>query len=148
MAAFDARVLGYTTLRLAIGMSMLIHGLSRIGNMQGFADKTAELFAATWLPRPAVLGFAYSTPPIELTIGLLVLPGLFTRAGLVLGGLWMVALIFGSNLIERHESVGIQLVYSLIFFVLLYHHEANVLSADTLLRPHGRNPDKRGRESD
>ena len=135
MGAFDSRALGYTTLRLAIGMSMLTHGLTRIGNIPGFVDKTTELFAAAWLPRPAVLGFAYSTPPIELAIGLLVLPGLFTRAGLVLGGLWMVALIFGSNLIERYEWVGIQLVYSLIFFVLLYYHEANVVSADALLRP-------------
>jgi thiosulfate dehydrogenase [quinone] large subunit len=141
MGAFDSRVMGYTTLRFAMGTSMLIHGLNRIGHVPGFADKTAELFAATWLPRPAVLGFAYATAPVELAIGLLVLPGLFTRAGLVLGGLWMVPLIFGSTLIERYDWVGIQLVYALIFFVLLYHHGANVVSADTLLWPRGRGPD-------
>jgi hypothetical protein len=33
------------------------------------------------LPRPAVLGLAYLTPPVELAIGLMVLPGLFTRLG-------------------------------------------------------------------
>lgn len=130
----DSKVWGYATLRLAIGMSMLIHGLNRVGDMRGFAAKTAQMFAGSWLPQPVVLGFAYITGPVEMAIGVLVLPGLFTRTGLVMGGLWMIPLIFGSSLIEQYNLVGIQLVYSLVFFVLLYCHEANKLSVDALLR--------------
>ena len=95
----DSRVLGYTTLRLAVGMAMLVHGAERLGHVALFANGLVKMFAATWLPRPAVLGFAYLTPPVELAIGLMVLPGLFTQLGLLCGGLWMVALIFGSTLI-------------------------------------------------
>jgi thiosulfate dehydrogenase (quinone) large subunit len=124
------QVLGYATLRLAIGMSMLIHGLDRVVAFHQFAEKTDKMFADSWLPRSAVVGFAYTVPPVELTIGVLVLFGLFTRTGLLIGGLWMVVLIFGSSLIEQFDVVGIQLVYSLIFSALLYYHDANQISID------------------
>ena len=88
------------------------------------------LFAPTFLPRFAAVGFAYTTPPLELLIGLLVALGLFTRIGLTLGGLWMVALIFGSNLIEQYDRVGIQLLYALVFSLLLHGWQANAISVD------------------
>jgi thiosulfate dehydrogenase (quinone) large subunit len=124
------QVLAYTTLRLAIGMSMLIHGVDRVVAFHQFAEKTAKMFADSRLPRLAVMGFVYTVPPIELTIGVLVLFGLFTRTGLLMGGLWMVVLIFGSSLIEQFDVVGIQLVYSLIFSSLLYYNDANRISID------------------
>ena len=128
------QVLAYTTLRLALGMSMLIHGVDRVVAFHQFAEKTANMFADSRLPRLAVMGFVYTVPPIELTIGVLVLFGLFTRTGLLMGGLWMVVLIFGSSLIEQFDVVGIQLVYSLIFSALLYYHDANLISIDHWLR--------------
>ena len=112
MSRIDSAALGYTTLRLGIGMSMLIHGLGRIGNIPAFAQEMAALFSKTWLPEFAVTAFAYITPPVELLIGALVLPGLFTRLGLAAGGLWMVALIFGSTLAKQYNVVSIQLLYS------------------------------------
>lgn len=80
----SARVLGYTTLRLAIGMSMLIHGLGRPPHYSEFVEATAKLFA-------------------------------------------------GSTLIEKYDVVGIQLIYSLIFFHLLQHLGRNTLSIDGLI---------------
>jgi thiosulfate dehydrogenase [quinone] large subunit len=129
----SGRVLGYATLRLAIGMSMLIHGLVRLPKISAFTEATVKLFAGSPLPPFAVEAFARITPPVELAIGLSVLLGLATRAGLTLGGLWMVVLIFGSALIEKYDAVGIQLIYSLIFFLLLQHLEHNTLSIDGLL---------------
>lgn len=129
----SARVLGYTTLRLAIGMSMLIHGLGRLPHMSAFTSATVKLFAGSPLPPFMVAVFARITPLVETAIGLLVLFGLATRLGLTIGGLWMVALIFGSTLIEKYDVVGIQLVYSLIFFHLLQHLEQNRLSIDGLI---------------
>ena len=133
-----SQVLAYTTLRLAIGMSMLIHGLDRAVAFHQFAEKTAKMFADSWLPRFAVVGFTYTVPPVELTIGMLVLFGLFTRTGLLMGGLWMVALIFGSTLIEQFDIVGIQLLYSLVFSALLYYHDANQISVDRYLGRHAK----------
>ena len=132
ISPFDPQAHAYALLRLAIGTSMLTHGIKRIGHIPAFADKTVTLFAPTFLPKAAVVAFAWTTPPLELLIGLLVAAGLFTRVGLSLGGLWMVLLIFGSNLIEQYDWVGIQLLYALIFAVLLYGVKVNVLSADRL----------------
>jgi len=125
--------LGYATLRLAIGMSMFIHGLGRLPKLSEFTQATVKLFVGSPLPAFAVTAFARITPPVELGIGLLVLFGFATRLGLTLGGLWMVVLIFGSTLIEKYDAVGIQLIYSLIFFHLLLHLDQNTLSIDGLI---------------
>ena len=45
----------------------------------------------------------------------------------------MVILIFGSTLIENYEVVSIQLLYSLIFFLLLQHLDQNIISVDGLI---------------
>jgi thiosulfate dehydrogenase [quinone] large subunit len=128
-----ANILGYTTLRLAIGMSMFIHGVARMAHIPAFAETLTKQFSATVLPATSIVIFAWVTPPMELFIGLLVLIGLWTRLGLLLGGAWMVVLIFGSALIEQYNSVGIQLVYSLIFFHLLQNVPLNTLSVDRFI---------------
>lgn len=124
------RIFGYTTLRLAMGMSMLIHGLGRVPKFSAFTEEMVKEFANSPLPSFAVAGFARATPAIEAFIGFFVLFGLATRFGLTLGGLWMVLLIFGSTLIGKYDIVGIQLIYSLIFFQLLQHLDQNNLSID------------------
>ncbi|HET6249124.1 MAG TPA: DoxX family membrane protein [Tepidisphaeraceae bacterium] len=129
----SAAIFGYATLRLAIGMSMLIHGVERLPKIGAFSEATVKMFAGSPLPAFAVSAFAHITPPVELVIGVLVTLGLFTRLGLSLGGLWMVALIFGSTLIEKYDIVGIQLIYALIFFHLMRNLALNVLSIDWLL---------------
>ncbi|HEY2587272.1 MAG TPA: DoxX family protein [Tepidisphaeraceae bacterium] len=129
------QTLGYAVLRLAIGISMLIHGVVRFPKIPTFAAQTVKMFAGSPLP-PAVVGaFARLTPFVEFAIGLSVILGLATKSGLTLGGLWMVLLIFGSTLIEKYDIVGIQLLYSLVFFHLLIHHEHNAFSLDALILP-------------
>jgi len=69
MRRLEPAVLGYTILRLGIGMSMLIHGVGRVGNIRFFAEQLVSHFSKTWLPDAMVVGFAYMTPPVELLIG-------------------------------------------------------------------------------
>jgi thiosulfate dehydrogenase [quinone] large subunit len=126
----NVQALAYLTLRLAIGMSMLGHGLARIGQVHAFVEKTAKSFADTWLPHPAVMAFLYSVPVVELGIGICVVLGIFSRSALFAGGIWMVLLIFGSTLIENYQVVGIQLIYASIFSSLLYFSASNVFSVD------------------
>ena len=128
-----SKTFGYTSLRLAIGMSMLIHGVARFPKLSVFAQQTVKMFAGSPLPAPAVELFARVTPFVEFAIGLSVLLGLATIWGLTCGGLWMVVLIFGSTLIEKYDIVGIQLIYSIIFFELLLRIEHNEISLDTLI---------------
>jgi hypothetical protein len=61
-----ANVLGYTTLRLAIGMSMFIHGVARTGHIPAFAETMTKQFSASVLPMSAVVVFAWATPPCRL----------------------------------------------------------------------------------
>jgi thiosulfate dehydrogenase (quinone) large subunit len=131
---FPPPVVGYTMLRLAIGTSMLIHGLGRLPKYSAFVEATVKQFAHSPLPVVAVTAFARITPPVETVIGLLVFFGFRTWLGLAAGGLWMVSLIFGSTLIEDYDIVAIQLLYSLIFCYLLQHLDQNQLSVDSLIR--------------
>lgn len=125
---------GYTMLRLAIGMSMLIHGLGRVPKYSAFVEATVKQFAHSPLPMAVVAAFAGMTPPVETVIGLLVFFGFRTWLGLAAGSLWMVFLIFGSTLIENYNIVAIQLFYSLIFCYLQQHLDQNELSVDRVIR--------------
>ena len=71
--------------RLALGLNILAHGLSRIGNIPDFAASTEKMFAATWLPSAAVTVTAYAIPPVELAVGTLLVFGLFLRPALIIG---------------------------------------------------------------
>lgn len=130
-------------LRLAIGMSMLIHGLARLPKYSAFVEGMARQFAHSPLPQGTVTAFARITPSVEALIGLLVFLGFRTGLGLAAGGLWMVCLIFGSTLIENYDIVAIQLLYSLIFCYLLQHLDQNEMSVDGLI---GRRKEMRRRE--
>lgn len=134
---FSPPVLGYTVLRLAIGMSMLIHGLGRLPKYSAFVEATVKQFARSPLPTVAVAALARITPPVETVIGLLVFFGFLTFLGLTAGGLWMVPLIFASTLNENYDIVAIQLLYSLIFCYLLQHSDQNELSVDNLIQRRG-----------
>lgn len=132
MKKIDA-ILGYTGLRVAMGMAMLMHGVARVGHIPAFVETTLKTFASSVLPAEAVRIFAWSVPPVELLIGASVLFGLATRFGLFLGAIWMAILIFGSTLIENYSAVGIQLIYALVFFHLLIYLQYNSVSLDRLV---------------
>jgi thiosulfate dehydrogenase [quinone] large subunit len=120
--------------RLALGLNILAHGLSRIGDIPGFAASIEKMFAATWLPAAAVAITAYSIPPIELTVGVLLVLGLFLRPALVIGALLLCQLTFGSALTQQWDIAGIQLVYVAIYTVLLATSGFNQYSIDRLFR--------------
>ena len=120
--------------RLALGLNILAHGLSRIGNIPHFAASTEKMFAATWLPSAAVTVTAYAIPPLELAVGTLLVFGLFLRPALIIGTLLLCQLIFGSALTQQWDVAGIQLVYVAVYTALLATAGFDRYSADQLLR--------------
>jgi thiosulfate dehydrogenase [quinone] large subunit len=74
---------------------------------------------------------------------LLISLGLFTRNALVAGSLVLLVLQIGSSLAQNWPVVGDQLVYAVIFFILLTFSKRNRWSVDfvrttfvtTLARP-------------
>ena len=126
--------LAYTILRFTVGVNLLIHGAVRLPALGAFADGLVKLFAETPLPAFLVRPFAIGLTIEETATGLLLIAGLWTRWALVIGGLTMAALIFGTALRSDWNTVGIQMLYAAIFAALLATREYDAYSADTFFK--------------
>jgi thiosulfate dehydrogenase [quinone] large subunit len=124
----------YLLVRLPVAMSMFGHGLERMPKLSGFTQHMTDQFKNAVLPLAAVEVFSHVLPFIELLLGILLIIGLFTRFAAVVGVLVMLALIFGSSMIEQWENVFTQIVYGLCFAAIYHFEPYNFYSADRLLR--------------
>jgi thiosulfate dehydrogenase [quinone] large subunit len=127
--------LAYALLRIAFGVNFASRGLLRIHNGVGaFAIATTERIAKSPLPHTLIIGFSYAIPYLEAILGLTLILGVFTRISLACGAVFMMALTIGITANQQWDIVGLQLLYSLVFFVLLFLVEYNRFSLDTALR--------------
>lgn len=125
--------LAYLLLRATLGVNILIHGVARILAGQGhFTSTLTQQFRAAPLPHSLVVAFGYALPWAEAAIGLLVLIGLFTRTALILGALLILVLTFGSSLLQDWQIVGLQLIYAVVYALLLAFVSENRFSIDAL----------------
>jgi uncharacterized membrane protein YphA (DoxX/SURF4 family) len=130
-ALLDRR-LAYLLLRLTLGINILLHGAVRLPALGAFAAGMVQQFADTPLPAMAVRLFGLVLPFMETAIGLLLIVGLWTRWTLVAGGLLIVALVFGTALRSDWETLGIQMLYAIIYYLLLAARTYNYFALDTL----------------
>jgi thiosulfate dehydrogenase (quinone) large subunit len=127
--------LAYALLRIALGVNFAGHGLIRIHNgAAAFAQATAEHLAKSPLPPSLIYAFSYAIPFIEAILGLTLILGIFTRISLVCGAIFMMLLTVGVAANQQWDLAGQQLLYSVVFFLLLYLHEHNQFSLDSALR--------------
>ena len=123
--------LAYGLLRLVLGTNIMIHGVSRMYmGVKDFAQALVPLFAKTPLPPGAVYAYASALPVVEAIIGLCVLFGFESRYAYVLGLLLIASLTFGAALRQDWDSAGLQLIYALLYAILLASREYNLLSVD------------------
>jgi thiosulfate dehydrogenase [quinone] large subunit len=120
----------YVLLRLAIATSMFGHGFVRLFKLDGFSKWMVGNFEKSMLPEALVLPFSYTLPFLEFIIGLLLIFGLFTRQALIAGCLVMIALIFGSSMVENWEAIPSQLIHIAFFALLLQFLESNNWALD------------------
>ena len=126
--------LAYALLRIAFGINFAGHGLVRIYNgVDAFATTTAEHLAKSPLPHSLTFGFSYAIPFLESILGLVLILGIFTRAALVCGAVFMMLLTIGVASNQQWDIASQQLIYSTIFFLLLYLIEHNALTVDNSL---------------
>jgi thiosulfate dehydrogenase [quinone] large subunit len=111
--------LAHLLLRLGLGVNFFVHGLSRLPNLAGFVAYLEQTMAKTWLPLPLVTAAGFVIPFVELITGVLLILGLFLRPALVLGSLFMIALTFGICLAQNWTVAAEQLIYLLVFALLL-----------------------------
>ena len=129
------RCMAYVMLRVTLGVDFLGHGFIRLFHGDAlFAQGMAKQMADTPMPAWFVHDFGLVLPPIELALGLLLVLGLFTRWSLVAGAGLMMALMVGITLKQDWATAGTQLVYSLVFFILLYARAGNDATWPDLLR--------------
>lgn len=126
--------LGYVLLRIGVELDFLAHGLARIGGLPAFAESMKEMFAKSWLPEPLVVISAYAIPPVELIVGIGIGLGLFLRPALLIAGVEMWVLLFGTCLIQKWVIAGLQLIYLLLLALLTAARRYDRLSIDAFHR--------------
>ena len=131
-AGSDA-VLAYGILRVTFGINIMLHGVSRLlAGQAAFLAYLSHYFEKTPLMPTGMLPmFASALPPVETTLGALLILGLFTRFSLIAGSVVLAALVFGTNLAQDWNVAGLQLIYCAIYyFLLVRRRELNGLSID------------------
>ena len=129
----DASV-AYAILRLTLGVNIGLRGMVRIAHGQAaFAQGIVKQMEATILPASLVYAFAATLVWVESTVGVLLILGLQTRLALIVGGLMMTLLTFGTMQIENFQNAWLQLTYALVFFVVLALRSWNLISLDAWL---------------
>lgn len=126
-------ITAYTFLRIVLGVNFFNHGFTRIGNVPGFADSMVQRFQDTFIPEVLVRVQSLLVPPIELIVGLLLTLGLATQGALVTGFGLMIVLMYGITLLQEWETATSQLVYCLVFFLLIAGNSFNTFSLDRLI---------------
>lgn len=129
----DASI-AYAIFRLTFGVNIGFRGIVRIANdLDNFAGNLLKQFAVTSFPLSAVSAFAYTVPWLETVIGILLILGLWTRGALIIGGLMMTALTFGTMFLQNFDLAWLQLTYAMAFFGLLALRSWNLISLDARL---------------
>jgi len=130
----DASI-AYAILRLTLGVNIGLRGLVRIAHGRAaFAQGIVKQMEPTILPASLVYTFAATLIWVETGVGILLILGLQTRFALIVGGLMMTALTFGTMQIENFQNAWLQLTYALVFFVVLACRSWNLISLDGWLR--------------
>jgi len=127
------RETAYALTRITYGVIFLFYGIGKFrAGLSDFVGGMNQQFAGK-LPAAMVMPFAYFIPFAETISGLLILLGLFTRAGLTLSGLLLIGLTFGVVMLGQPPTVAHNLQYVLVNFVLLWFVDLNRYSVDGLI---------------
>ncbi|KQC33598.1 hypothetical protein AAU57_09905 [Nonlabens sp. YIK11] len=112
--------LAYHSFRLAMGISILIHGAVRIPKLTQVADGISAEFADTLLQGTPSLIAGYFIPLAELLVGIGILIGWkVIRYALAAGIALMGILMIGTCLIENWAALPSQIIHAIAFYLLL-----------------------------
>jgi thiosulfate dehydrogenase [quinone] large subunit len=128
----DYREVAYALLRVTLGLVFLTTGIVKfVSGIGNFAAALQQQFAGK-LPMVIVTPFAYALPFVEVTVGALLILGLFNAIALVIAGLLLMVLTFGKTAVNDSATVAGNLSYVLIIFVLLWLAGYNDYSIDRM----------------
>lgn len=119
--------------RIGLGTNIALHGWTRVFKFTEFANHLDQQFAHSIIPHAMVSASAYAIVGAECLIGLLLLAGIALRATLAAGCWLMIALLFGTCLIQDWSAAGDQLIYLGFYAVLLSLRGCDRWSVDARL---------------
>jgi thiosulfate dehydrogenase [quinone] large subunit len=126
----DDSSLAYALLRVTLGLNIFMHGTSRLlGGIGNFVSGLTKMFQNTVLPTAVVVPFG-DAALARSGARLLIIIGFRTREALVAGALLMVGLTFGTALRQAWDVAAIQLLYSVVYAVLIAALRYNSLSVN------------------
>ena len=127
--------LAYAIFRLTFGVNICFRGVARIFvlGLDNFGAGMMKQFSVTAFPLAFVDVFAHTLPWIETAIGIMLILGLGTRYALIIGGLMMTCLTFGTMFLQNFDLAWLQLTYAIAFFLLLAARAWNTISLDAML---------------
>ena len=126
-------VTGYTMLRILFGVNFFNHGFVRLNAIPEFAQGMVDLFADTFVPEPLVRAPAMLDPIVEFLVGIGITLGLGTEISLLTGMGLMVMLTYGVTLIQNWDAASSQLIYALVFTLLIVGRCFNDFSLDRVI---------------
>lgn len=113
------RALAHLGLRWVLGLNITLHGAVRLPNLAGFVAAVKPGFEGTWLPTAVAGAYLWVLPFLELAVGLALIAGFRLRWTLFAGMMLMGTLTAGTCLKQDWSNAGIQLLYTLVYWVLL-----------------------------
>jgi thiosulfate dehydrogenase (quinone) large subunit len=112
--------LAYALLRFTLGLNICMHGIVRWATGLGrFAGSLTDMFRGSPLPPWITDGFGYMLPVLEAVVGGGILLGFWTQRALTAGMILILLLMLGSSLRQDWQTVGVQLIYSVTYGVLI-----------------------------
>jgi thiosulfate dehydrogenase [quinone] large subunit len=127
------REAAYAVLRASLGIVFLVGGIMKIAGGVGNFEAGLEQQFNGKLPILLLRPFGYALPFAELIVGVLLIFGLFIVPALVISGLELLALIFGTALAGEHPVTAHNVQYALVNFFLLWFAGYNGYSLDRLM---------------
>ncbi|BAU51932.1 hypothetical protein [Mucilaginibacter gotjawali] len=124
-------IIAFFLLRAGLGLNILLHGLVRLKNGRVlFLNALAREFEGSGLPPLTIKTAGLALPYLETGIGLLLVCGLETQGVLIAGCLLMFLLLAGKSLVSDWVTVTFQMIYILVYCILLFYLQFNRISAD------------------
>ena len=124
----------YALVRAVMGVVFLVNGLLKVvGGVDNWKTVLGESMANTMLPPAMVSAFGTVLPFLEITLGALLLIGLFTAQVLVATGALLIVLTFGT-LVQAQDASNVahNVFYTVVVGLLLWLESANAWALDRL----------------
>jgi len=109
--------------RWVLGILFLFAGIAKLGNVSGFAEGLLKQFEKTFLPPILVSIFGHVLPFLEITLGVLLLLGLFRNVALFATGVLLILLTFGQIVQGQPQVIFFNTSYVFMAALLLFLSE-------------------------